>query len=119
MTTTENGFVSREQFLSKRPRRIREIDIPDFGKIRVQELTAYERGKFESRFTAKKAKSVQQVRELIAIESVVDANGSRMFTDSDIEALGSVPAHVMEAITKAYHELNSSDDADIEALVGN
>jgi hypothetical protein len=115
------GFVNREAFLGsgKKPRRIRVLDIPDFGKVRVQELSALERGKFEARFSSKKAKSVQSLREQIAIECVVDENNCRMFTDADTDALGQCPAHVLESIVKAYQELNSSDDTDIQSMVGN
>jgi len=116
-----NGFVSREVFLAagKGKRRVRVLDIPGFGKVRVQELSAYERGKFEARFSAKKAKSLHQVRECIAVACVVDENGNRMFTDADVEALGECPSHVLEAVAKAYQELNGSDDADMESMVGN
>lgn len=121
--TTENGFVSREQFLSKRPRKTKDIEIEGFGKVRVQSLSAYERGKLESQFTdkqgARRVDRLAKLRELVAVASVVDASGNRLFTNEDVDALGAVEAHVLEAVLKAYQELNSSDDADIEALVGN
>ena len=116
-----NGFVSRELFLGsgKTPRRVKVVDIPDFGKVRVQELSALERGQFEAKFSAKKAKSLQAVRELIAVASVIDENGHRMFQDGDVTALGECPSHVLEVIAKVYQELNGSDDADIQSLVKN
>jgi uncharacterized protein with beta-barrel porin domain len=117
-----NGFVSREAFLSKRQRQVMVVDT-SAGKIRVQALSAYERGKLEALFTTKtgerRMERMAKLREFVAVASCVDESGNRMFTEGDVDALGQVESSVLEAVLKAYQELNGSDDADIEKLVGN
>lgn len=119
-----NGYATREMFLKPRKRRVREINIPDFGKVRVQSLTARERGDYESQFIHKKKGGtrldrMKQARELLVIETVVDADGNKILSRSDVAALGAQEAAVLDRIVEAARELSGIGDDDFEELVGN
>jgi hypothetical protein len=119
-----SSLLSREAFLKKRERRTLDVDVPELGgTVRVQEMTALERGRFESFLLDKngqyKPDRIAKTRELMVLSTVVDAEGNRMFTHDDLPALSQLPAAALDRIVEAGRELAGITEEDFAKLVGN
>jgi len=116
-------MLGRDAFRKPQERRKTVVEIPELGgKVIVQSMTARERGVYESQFLTKKGElrqSTSRARELLAIATCVDEQGNKLFTDSDLEMLGSVDAKILERISKASQELSDISDKDLDDLAKN
>ena len=93
-------LLTAEQILSTKLN-TKIIDIPRLGgKVRVQELTGTQRAELD--MIAAEAKTpkdaYKETKAWIVIMSLVDEQGSRIFDDSQIDAIKSLPMKVQETI---------------------
>ncbi len=121
-----SSFLTRDAFLQKREKRRKEVDCPEFGfgsKVLVQAPSALERGQLEAWLHNKsggtRVERMARIRERIAILCCVNEDGSKLFSEGDVELLGQTPASVLERIMRAYQELSMTDDDDLATLEGN
>lgn len=118
------GFLSREILLAPTGPRYVEVEIPELGgRVRVQSMSTAERGRFEAYFqnaTGKtRAERLAKAREMLVVATVVDENGNKMFTPSDVEALSKQDVTILERIVRAAQDLCLIADSDIEELAKN
>ena len=122
------SFLTRADLLASKenPRRFKDVTIPELGgkKIRVQSMTALERGKYEAQFTDRKTgksrmELVAQARELLAVQCCVDEQGNKLFTPDDVRTLNDVDAAILDRIADAARELSRIGQDDYEELLGN
>ena len=118
-----NGFVTRDLFLRPLVRRFKEIEIPDFGKVRIRSLTELERSQFEASIRDKKgqvsnSKLVDLKCRLIVL-AVVDGEGNQILQNSDIAELRKQDARVTNALVDAIQSHVGITDSDLEELEKN
>jgi hypothetical protein len=86
--------------------------------VHVRTLTADERDTFEREQLDKKP-GTRRIRASLAAKAVVDAQGNRIFTDADIEAIGKKNGNAIDRLFAAVFELNKMSDADVKELEKN
>lgn len=113
--------ITKDRFLSKRPRKTRIVNVDDLGgDVVISVLTAREKEDFESWVTTNKANtSGANIRARLVCLSVVDEAGNRMFDERDLDALGNIDSHVIEHLFNEILELNAFTKKDAEALLKN
>jgi hypothetical protein len=120
--------INRNAFLqhAAKPRRYQDVPLPEMGgqTIRVQAMTALERGQFEAQFVPGKngkvpAAKLARVRELLAVQCCIDESGRQLFDAKDVDTLGSMPAAILERIANAARELSGIGDDDYAEMLGN
>lgn len=121
---SKNGFVGRDAFVRPALRRYREIDVQDFGRVRIQSLTEREMSAYQSGFLNKHGEPVQgkiaEMRRRIIALCVVDADGKRLLTDQDADAIGNGDSAVMGKIQEEIQEhIAFGSDEDLEELAKN
>jgi len=120
-----SSYITREEFLAPRPRRHTTLTIPDEfeelagKKLRVQAMSAKERGDYERSLNNPKTgeqdpKLLAQARERMAMLCVVDEAGNRLFTRGDIQALNKADSKLLCMIFDAALKLSSGDEGDFE-----
>ncbi len=114
------GF-SRDEILGKRRGRVEEVKVPEWGgTVFVREITASERDAFEASSLDKKggAKMVN-IRARLAVLTLSDSEGKRLFGDADVAALGELPASAMDRIFEASMRVNRLTKSDVDELEKN
>jgi hypothetical protein len=114
------GF-SRDEILGKRRGRVEEVKVPEWGgTVFVREITASERDAFEASSLDKKggAKMVN-IRARLAVLTLSDSEGKRLFGDADVAALGELPASAMDRIFEASMRVNRLSKSDVDELEKN
>lgn len=119
-----NGFITREQMLAKAKRRYMEIEIPNFGKVRIRSLTERERSNFEADIQGnkgeyKRAKIVQARRRLIALTVVDDSGNLLLNQPDDVKTLEEQDGAITDAIFAQAMIHCGLGENDIEVLVKN
>lgn len=121
-----SDFLTRDAFLQTREKRRKTVECPELGvgaKVLVQAPSAYERGQLEAWLHNKqggtRVERMARIRERIAILCCVTEDGSKLFSEADVDLLGQTPASVLERIMRAYQEMSMTDDEDLATLEGN
>jgi hypothetical protein len=102
--------LDRLQILSKKdslPRQ--EIVIPEWeGSVWVRSLTVGERDSIDSDFNAArtKGKTPDNLRARMLIKGCCNADGSALFSESDIADVNKLPATILEKIFDAILKIN-------------
>ena len=76
----DNGFADRDVLLARNQRRFREVSCGDM-RVRLQSLSEAERAQVE---LDSQGDEVRAIRARFIVASVVDADGNRVFRDSDV-----------------------------------
>lgn len=105
------------------------VEIPEWGgSVWVRGLTAGERDEFENTVLrqrpTKKGRVVQTVslqdaRARLAVMSVVDNEGQRLFTYDDVARLSQLSASAVDRIFDVASRLSGMTDEDVDELLGN
>ena len=126
--TEENGnyFLSRENLLKIPPKRVEVVDVPELGgKVRVQAMTALQRGRYEAAMVNSKGgpdkNRIAHARAIIIVETVVDEQGNKLLTPGDVKALDNQDGWAMDRIFEAAKRISGMDDeeAELDALEKN
>jgi hypothetical protein len=88
--------------LARKPRRVKTVDVPGWGKFRIRSLTELERSRFEASIRDKtgqvsSTKLIDLKCRLIVL-CVVDENGDTLLQNSDIEELRQQDSKLTEAL---------------------
>ena len=116
--------LSRDAILGADDLPVEEIDIPEWGgKVYVRTLSGRERDRLEESIQTGRGKgrkvSLANLRARVASMVLSDAEGNRMFTDQDAEALGGKSASALDRIMEVGMKLNRYSDEDVNELVKN
>jgi hypothetical protein len=63
--------------------------------------------------------NMDNVRARLLVRSICDANGERIFGDHEADALGNVPAAVIDRLFTIAQQLSGLSPTDVEDLAGN
>ena len=116
--------LNKESILAASDSRIETVDVPEWnGSVCVKTMTGTERDSFdrmvlEGRGSDKNA-NIRNFRAKICVCCICDDAGNRLFTDSEIEALGKKSSIVLDRISEAASKLNALGRQDIEELEKN
>jgi len=94
------------------------VDVPGVGQVEVRGLTAAGRDEWESRLFNGRAKNLRNVRASMVALCVYDA-GARVFDPTDVEAMGEMPAAVIDRLYDVAMRLSGIGVSDQEKLEGN
>jgi len=115
--------LSRDDILGAADLTPAEIEVPEWGgTVFIRPLTAGERGEWETFLSAGKGKNEDMLkvsRAMLAMLTLCDATGARLFTESDLDALMAKNATALERIAYAAMKLNKLRPKDIADLAKN
>jgi hypothetical protein len=109
--------------LARKPRRVKTVDVPGWGKFRIRSLTELERSRFEASIRDKtgqvsSTKLIDLKCRLIVL-CVVDENGDTLLQNSDIEELRQQDSKLTEALFEEIQAHCGYGDAKLEDLEKN
>lgn len=118
------GMLSRESILNVVDLPRETVFVPEWdGEVIVQGLTAKGRDDFEISLSTGKGKSQENnfrnLRARLVALAVVDAQGSRLFGDADVPALGTKSAVVLQRLFEVAQRLSGFTTADVDDLSKN
>jgi len=120
--------LTKEEILAQTNLAVEELDIPEWGgTVWVRELTAAKRDGYEaSLLVAKRVKGRMQMEPALAnakakmvVKCLVDADGNRLFQDTDINALGQLSSAALNRIVETAQRLSGMSEEDLEELGAN
>lgn len=108
-------MTTRDTLLKLTGRRYLPVDIPGLGPLTVRSLSELERSKVEDVSTNDRPK----LKRTILIQSLVDSETKLpVFTDADMELVGTIDGAVVDTIVGASMQLNKISEADVLSLLG-
>lgn len=117
-------FLTRDAILNADDIPTEVVDVPQWGgQVRVRGLTGTERDQFEESLLDGKGKN-RQVRlanfraKLVSL-CVVDEKGQRLFSETDVAALGKKSAAGLSAVSDVAQRLAGLSEEDVEELTTN
>lgn len=118
---TEKKFLSREDILNCDDRQTEDVEVKEWGGfVTVTVLTGAERDAFDASITkgdGKKQKiSTENIRARFASLTVIDKEAKRIFSDTDIEALGKKSSAALTRVWNVAQRLNYMTEDDVEEL---
>ncbi len=112
--------LTKEQALNADDLRSQEVEIPEWGgSVWVRTMTGEERDAFEVAVMNGDGIHRDNFRARLAVATVVDVEGDRVFEDSDIGPLGRKSAAALDRIMGVAMKLNGLSKDDVEDMVGN
>jgi hypothetical protein len=116
--------LSRDQILQPRQLLKKSVKVPEWAvggetEVFVREMSGAERDAYEAALYRDKEESLTNARAKLAVRCVCDENGSLIFNESDIAALGEQSARALERVGRAAQRLNGLSDQVLEEAVGN
>lgn len=125
-------MISKDQILQAKDLTKEKVMVPEWiGKEQAPEeafvfvrcLTGTERDKFESEIVQSRGKSLdvnmQNLRAKLLVRTIVDEEGNRLFTDTDINELGAKNASVLDKLFSIAQRLSGLTKEDVEDLTKN
>lgn len=121
-------YLSKDEILGAADQSFTELEISEWrGTIRIGNISAAEKGKYESglfKFNADGTRTINEknlatLRTRLIVACVVDDEGKRVFTEKDIEALGEKSAAVIQDVFEACQEHNGMEPPAVDEIEGN
>ncbi len=112
--------LTKEKVLNANDLPVQEVPIPEWGgSVFVRTMMGDERDAFE--VAAMNGDGINRVnfRARLAVATVVDADGERMFDASDMVKLGKKSAAALDRIMFVALKMNRMSPSDVEDMVGN
>jgi hypothetical protein len=100
------------------------VAVPEWGvSVYVRTLSGTERDAFEEGSLVKRGKSkevsLRNIRARLVALAVVDADGKRIFADSDVAALGAKSGKAIDRLFDVASRLSGISESDVDELAGN
>lgn len=119
-------LLTRDQFLVAPAPKFVDVPCPEFSDvpgatIRIKLMSGLERDAFETSLADRQAigKLRENMRAMVVIYSVVDEAGAFMFTEADLDKVGSLPWTLLDRIQEASQALNKTAAKSVEELEKN
>jgi hypothetical protein len=123
---TQNGrikmsFLSKSDLVSIKLKTL-DVVIPEYGTVRIREMTGKQRDSFE--FDAargqKRDNDFRKMRAKIVVASVVEEDGSLMFTEDDVDTVNEkIPARVLDLLFTSILAFNGMSQQAADELEKN
>ena len=94
-------MLTREQILQSDDLPRETVQVPEWGgEVQVRTMTGTDRDAFEASLIGKEGR-LENVRARLVSLTLCDDSGSRLFTDTDIAALGGKSAKALDRVLRA------------------
>lgn len=118
-----DGLLSAADILGTDDLLTEVVEVPEWnGKVRVRGLTGTARDHFEEGLLDQRGKKSEirlaNMRAKLCALTIVDADGRRVFTDGQIEALGGKSAAALSRVFKVAQRLSGLSETDVDELAG-
>ncbi len=118
MTTTRESILALAQQLP-----VESLSLPALGEVHLRGITGAERDAYEQSCIEMRGGvrivNMRNARARLLVRSLCDESGKRLFADADDEALGGVPAQVLDQMYAVAARLSGLGARDAEELAGN
>ena len=115
--------LSRDEILAVPDLPLIEVEVPEWGKgvaVYVRALSGTERDAFETEaFSESGANRLKNLRAKLISLGLVDDAGTRLFSKSDIEALGKKNGKVLDRLFDVIRKESGLLNEDVDELVKN
>src|SRR5690349_4581317 len=96
------------------------VKVPEWGgEVYVRGLSGAERDQLEAAMLADKQANYDNFSARLAAMTMVDDRGDRLFSDSDVAALGCKSASALRRVAEVAQKLSAVSAADVEELTKN
>jgi len=117
-------MLTREEILQAQDIEYDVVEVPEWGgEVRVRAMTAAERDAFEASILRQTKSGVQvemvNLRARLCAMTIVDEDGKRIFSDSDVAELGKKSAAALQRVFDAAMRLSKFGNEDIQNLAEN
>ena len=117
-------MLTKSQILSANDIKKELVSVPEWGgDVYVRMMSGAERDNFEQKMSRKRNEHpdgfIANVRARLCVETIVDEKGNRLFSDKDVDELGSKCAVALERLFDKSQKLNGFTEEDIKELAKN
>lgn len=117
-------LLTRDQILQAQDLPFEDVEVPEWGgTVRVRALTGAERDAFEASIVERKGSRTEfnpvNMRAKLVAMTVVDENGNRIFSNSDVEVLGKKSAAALDKVFQVAQRLSGLRPEDLEEMTKN
>ena len=106
--------LSKKAILAANDVKLDKVHVPEWGDdVFIKTLSGTERDAFEDAYSTEKMKNF---RSRFLVLTLCDDKGERLFTDEEVDSLGSKSAAVINRIFEKAWSLNAFRNEDVEAL---
>lgn len=115
------GVLTREQICASDDSGRELVAVPEWGgEVYIKVMSGTERDSFESWCSkCSKREDMTNLRAKLLSLCLVNDAGSRLFSDNEMQALGSKSGIVLNRLYQAARAVNCYDKKDVEELEGN
>jgi hypothetical protein len=116
------ALLSREAILKAEDIHTEKVEVPEWGgEVLVRGLTGRQRDEFEGSLIEHRGRravmNTANMRAKLVSWSVVDEEGSRLFTSGDVQELGEHSAAAVNRIYAVAAKLSGLSDEDVDEMV--
>jgi len=112
--------LTREQILATKQRDRELVSVPEWGgDVWVSVMSGEERDAWEMQLIEDRDKALANMRAKLVWQCVTDENGVRIFSESDVPALGLHSWVALERVMEVARRLNALTAKDVETIKGN
>lgn len=116
--------MTKEQISAAQDLATEEVEVPQWGgSVLVRGLTALERGKFMALLVDQRKGGnrtrLEDLQVRLCAMSIVDEQGRRVFSDSELGLLAKKSARALQPIFEVAQRLSGLSDEQVEELSGN
>src|SRR4051794_20112140 len=115
-------MLTKDQILSASDLPTEPVQVPEWGGcVYLRTMSGTERDSFEQGIVdaRKSGTELVNIRARLAVKTVCDQSGTRLFTDDDADALGKKSGKALDRIFEVAQRLNGIGEKDVEELEGN
>ena len=117
-------ILTRDEILKAQDIDYEVVEVPEWGgEVRVRAMTAAERDAFEASILRQTKSGVQvemvNLRARLCAMTIVDEDGKRIFSDSDVAELGKKSAAALQRVFDVAMRLSKFGNEDIQNLAEN
>lgn len=106
--------LNKAKILAANDTKLEKVAVPEWGDdVYIKTLSGTERDQFEDAYSSEKMKNF---RSRFLVLTLCDESGVRLFTDTEIDLIGSKRADIINRLFDRAWALNAFREADVEAL---
>lgn len=114
--------LKREDILGANDIQIEAVAVPEWGgEVYVKGMDGIERDAFEASIVRMKGASgrvnMENIRAKLAVHTICDEEGNKLFTDKDIAALGKKSAAALQRVFVVAQRLSGIGENDVKEMV--
>jgi hypothetical protein len=114
------AILNKEAILKADDLKKEIVSVPEWGgEVIISAMTGYARDAWEQHLVQSKDNVLTNIRARLIVACAVDEQGNRLFTESDVMALGEKSVAALERCVKVAQRLNRLTETDLDDLQKN